>query len=134
MNTVFADTYYFVGFTNQQDDAHPACLSFSNSFRGKLLTTEWVLVEYADAMSATRERRIVGRYVQELARHRSVEVIPFSRRLFDQGLGLYISRPDQAWSLTDCLSFAAMREHGLTEALTGDHHFEQAGFKALLKP
>jgi len=26
-----------------------------------------------------------------------------------------------------------MQSEGITEALTGDHHFEQAGFVALLK-
>lgn len=41
--------------------------------------------------------------------------------------------PDKQWSLTDCLSFVVMQEQGLTEALTGDHHFEQVGFVALLK-
>jgi hypothetical protein len=40
---------------------------------------------------------------------------------------------DKKWSLTDCLSFVSMRDEGLTEALTGDKHFEQAGFTALLK-
>ena len=41
-------------------------------------------------------------------------------------------RPDKEWSLTDCISFEVMAELGLTEALTADHHFEQAGFRALL--
>jgi len=26
-----------------------------------------------------------------------------------------------------------MTDRGLTDALTGDHHFEQAGFRALLR-
>jgi uncharacterized protein len=46
---------------------------------------------------------------------------------------VFRQRPDKEWSLTDCISFAAMREENLTEALTGDRHFEQAGFRALLK-
>jgi len=31
------------------------------------------------------------------------------------------------------LSFVVMTDAGLKEALTGDRHFEQAGFMALLK-
>jgi hypothetical protein len=46
---------------------------------------------------------------------------------------LYRQRADKDWSLTDCISFVVMRQRGLTEALTGDHHFEQAGFVALLR-
>jgi len=46
---------------------------------------------------------------------------------------MYQRRPDKNWSLTDCISFVVMQDHGITEALTGDHHFEQAGFVALLK-
>jgi predicted nucleic acid-binding protein len=50
-----------------------------------------------------------------------------------KAIELYSQRPDKEWSLTDCVSFITMQEHGLAEALTGDHHFEQAGFVALLK-
>jgi len=53
--------------------------------------------------------------------------------LFERGVELFRQRPDKEWSLTDCISFVAMHEAGITEALTGDHHFEQAGFRALLK-
>jgi len=30
--------------------------------------------------------------------------------------------------LPDCISFTVMRDSGIAEALTADHHFEQAGF------
>jgi predicted nucleic acid-binding protein len=53
--------------------------------------------------------------------------------LFRRGIELYDNRLDKQWSLTDCISFVVMQQHGITEALTGDHHFEQAGFVALLK-
>ena len=53
--------------------------------------------------------------------------------MFQRGLRLYEERPDKEWSLTDCLSFVVMKDENLREALTGDQHFEQAGFIALLK-
>jgi len=51
----------------------------------------------------------------------------------NEGLALFDSRRDKAWSLTDCISFVIMWRDGLDEALTSDHHFEQAGFRALLR-
>jgi hypothetical protein len=53
--------------------------------------------------------------------------------LFQRGLRLYDERPDKEWTLTDCISFVVMADEEIEEALTGDHHFEQAGFRALLK-
>jgi len=40
---------------------------------------------------------------------------------------------DKEWGLTDCISFIVMGDHGLTDASTTDEHFEQAGFRALLR-
>ena len=59
-------------------------------------------------------------------------MLPDSDRLFEAGMRLFSARRDPEWSLTDCISFAAMRAWDLTEALTADHHFGQAGFKVLL--
>ena len=52
---------------------------------------------------------------------------------YQAGFDLFANRPDKDWSLTDCISFGVMTERGLTEALTADRHFEQAGFRAVLK-
>jgi hypothetical protein len=60
-------------------------------------------------------------------------IIPAEPQLYEEGIALYRARPDKDWSLTDCISFVVMKARGITEALTGDHHFEQAGFVALLK-
>jgi uncharacterized protein len=60
-------------------------------------------------------------------------IIPATRALLDDSLAFYESRPDKEWSLTDCISFVVMTKVGITVALTGDHHFEQTGFAALLK-
>jgi predicted nucleic acid-binding protein len=71
--------------------------------------------------------------VVDLRANSRVAIVPCSDRLLLEGINLFSERKDKQWSLTDCISFVVMREGGLTEALTADHHFEQAGFIALLK-
>jgi predicted nucleic acid-binding protein len=48
------------------------------------------------------------------------------------GSYLLTQRQDKDWSLVDCASFIIMQRRGITETLTTDHHFEQAGFRLLL--
>jgi predicted nucleic acid-binding protein len=71
--------------------------------------------------------------IENLRSAEEIQIVPASAELFNRALVLFTSRPDKEWSLTDCTSFVVMQEHGMTEALTADHHFEQAGFVALLK-
>ena len=63
----------------------------------------------------------------------SVQIVPIDLSLEAAAWQLWKSRPDKEWSLVDCSSFIVMQQRGLTEALTTDHHFEQAGFVRLLK-
>jgi predicted nucleic acid-binding protein len=53
--------------------------------------------------------------------------------VLDRAVDLYQHRQDKGWSLTDCTSFLIMGDEGINDALTGDHHFEQAGFNVLLR-
>jgi hypothetical protein len=69
--------------------------------------------------------------MKDLATDAETTVLVASQDLFDKAVTLFSARPDKEWSLTDCTSFVVMQEHGLSEALTSDHHFQQAGFTAL---
>jgi uncharacterized protein len=102
-------------------------------FSGRLLTTGWILTELGDGCSKPAWRAEFVALTKALRTSPNVTILPFSDGLFEAGLALYESRMDKNWSLTDCISFVAMKTNGLTDALTGDHHFEQAGFVALLK-
>jgi len=65
--------------------------------------------------------------------HPRVRSLSQTSALFREAFLLYSNRGDKAWSQTDCASFCIMRDHGITQALTHDRHFEQAGFVALLR-
>jgi predicted nucleic acid-binding protein len=56
-----------------------------------------------------------------------------SEDLYERAFRFYQSRQDKEWGITDCISFVIMQDRGLTEALTTDENFQQAGFRALLK-
>lgn len=133
MEAAYADTFYLLALHNRHDAAHARARRFAREFRGTLVTTAWVVVEFLDARVKPPERTTAARFLRRFRDTPTVQIIPPSPDLLERGLVLYESRPDKEWSLTDCISFIAMREEGLAEALTGDHHFEQAGFSALLK-
>jgi predicted nucleic acid-binding protein len=84
-------------------------------------------------LASSRHREIFLKTREELLADDDARVIWFEKQLYDEGIDLFNRRADKQWSLTDCISFAAMKRESIIEALTGDHHFEQAGFVALLK-
>lgn len=132
MNLIFADSYYYIAFVNQRDEGHAKALDFSRDYCGRTVTTEWVLTEVADALSDPDQRTIFLELHSQLRTQAGLEIIHASHDLFNLGIELFANRPDKSWSLTDCISFSVMGERGIREALTADHHFEQAGFVPLL--
>ncbi len=133
MKAVFADAFYFVGLVNRADQHHAKVLAAAQALHEPIVTTEWILAEFADALAESASRRRVAQFIRDLEHDPKVKIIRASSELFRRGLQLYDARPDKKWSLTDCISFVVMKDEGLSDALTGDEDFEQAGFRALLK-
>lgn len=98
-----------------------------------MLTTRWVLAETGNAVCKMSQRAEFKPFVQELEASALTRILPSDEDSFHQALDYYSNRPDKEWSFVDCSSFVAMSQLGLTDALTTDHHFEQAGFNALLR-
>ena len=133
MNRVFADAFYFFAALNPSDAAHQRALAYATQHNERMVSTAWVLTELADGLARTEKRHVFAQLVARLHADPDTEIVPPTEELMARGTELYNSRPDKKWSLTDCISFVVMEERGIREALTGDHHFEQAGFTALLK-
>jgi predicted nucleic acid-binding protein len=133
---IFADSGFFIAQLKPHDELHKRASEWSRFVAEagtRILTTEYVLIELGDALSAPADRGKFHAALKRLRQATDVEIIPASSALFQQGAALHCARPDKEWSLTDCLSFIVMQEHGVMRALAYDHHFEQAGFEALLR-
>jgi predicted nucleic acid-binding protein len=133
MNSVFADAFYFVARLNSRDQHHTRVIEYSKRSRVILITTDWVLMEVADALAKSESRGRTHAFIQRLRESPECEIVPATRELFDQALELYRQHSDKDWTLTDCTSFVVMQRRNIVDALTGDRHFEQAGFQAIFK-
>jgi hypothetical protein len=133
MIPVYVDTSYYLALFNPGDAQYPAALEFSREDVRPIVLTDFVLLEIANALCKRDSRHIFVNLVAHLRSDPTCRIIPISKALFEAGFSLYAERPDKDWSLTDCISFVVMNRLRLTEALTADRHFEQAGFKVLLK-
>ena len=130
---LFADTHYFLALLNRNDAAHARAVELSQTLTNPILTTVWILTEVGDALAAPPHRSKFGPLLADLEADPYCTIVPATKALFQEGVVLYASRRDKGWSLTDCISFALMTQRRVTEALTADLHFEQAGFRALLR-
>jgi hypothetical protein len=133
MKEIFADTFYFLALLSPSDAAYERARAITAGQPSRLVTTAWVLTELANGLSKREMRAGFLNTFDALQSHPAATICEPDRRLYDAGIELYRARPDKDWSLTDCISFVVMHDRGINDALTGDHHFEQAGFRALLR-
>ncbi len=133
---VFADTAYWVALMDRRDSLHEAAQFWAlNLVEAQIVTSDAVLIEFVNYFSkySPTTRQKVGRLAFDLLRAGDVDVLPHHRSAIFAGLSLHASRPDKQYSLTDCISMQMMRELGIFEILTHDHHFGQEGFVPLLR-
>ena len=133
MTEVFADTFYFIAILGSDEQARRKAFSAAAASAATLVTTPWVLSEVGGFMRRAHERAAFVDIVRDLRSSNDVLLLPAEPGLWQRGLDLYGKRLDKEWSLVDCISFVVMTERKIGDALTGDRHFEQAGFNALLE-
>jgi predicted nucleic acid-binding protein len=129
---VFADSSYYIALLRSGDQYHSKAVALAQSVRS-IVTTQFVLIEVAAAFAKSTLRKRFLVLIDALSMDQDVQIVPAEDSLFRLSLDLYRQRSDKDWSLVDCASFVIMTREKISNALTNDRHFEQAGFTALLK-
>lgn len=133
---VFLDASYAIALSSPADEHHDRAGELAERIEAeetRLVTTRAVVLEIGNAMAGLRYRRAAIALLDALEGDPSVTIVPLTEQYYERSVHLYRERPDKEWGLTDCLSFVVMEDLRLTEALTADGHFRQAGFRALLR-
>jgi predicted nucleic acid-binding protein len=132
---VLLDTSFIVALENRQDSHHERAKELDRELLREdgLSVLHWgVLLEIGDGYARVGRRAKGIALLDRLLNEARYQIFPLSESLLEQGRELYFTRADKDWGLTDCVSFALMKNEGISDALTADIHFRQAGFTALL--
>jgi uncharacterized protein len=131
----FIDTGFAIALCVRRDKFHAIAAALASEIERtatQLVTTHAVVLEIGAALSKLDIRADSAVLMRSLLTDPSVQVLPSDAVRMHKALTLFEQRPDKEWSLCDCTSFVVMQEMGITHALSTDHHFDQAGFAALL--
>jgi hypothetical protein len=131
----FLDAAYAIALSSPGDQHHRQALALADEIEQQetqLITTRAVVLEIGNALAKLRYRQAAVALLAALENDPRIEIVPLSEELYQQALHLFQTRLDKEWGLTDCISFEVMKARGITQALTTDHHFAQAGFQIRL--
>lgn len=131
MEPRFLDTGYLLALELANDINHQRALEHWHGLTlslPPLVTTSYVFDETMTFFNSRGLHPKAVRVGSNLLRSPSVELIHVDEALFHEGWAYFQKHKDKEYSLTDCISFAVMRQRGIRTALAFDHHFTQAGF------
>lgn len=134
LTELFLDSSYVIALVNKKDQRHEQALEMAHGLGAyPLVTTDAILLEVGNNLARSFKAEAIA-VIEEFLSSDEVRIVAVDTALFQKGFDLYKSYQDKSWGLVDCISFIVMQEAHISDALTTDRHFEQAGFNALLKP
>lgn len=134
---VFVDTSGLYALVEKNDAHHPAARRVVERLLGKgrtLVLTDYILDETTTLANARSGKRVAMRVLDLVEQSAAIRIEWVGSLRFDATTAFFRRHADHGYSFTDCTSFVVMRELKLTQALTTDKHFPEAGFDALLMP
>jgi len=126
-------TVYVVALVNRSNQWHGQAVSSVSTFtRNYFVVTDAILLEIGSALAGRFRQRVIDS-IRSFMEAPNIEIMYVTPDLFERGFAFYAERPDKEWSLVDCISCDVMRMLGISQVLTFDHHFAQAGFQPLVR-
>ena len=134
-NDVFVDTAGFFALWDAADEHHTRALRLQSELarrKRQFLTTDYIVDETVTLLLVRHSHTAASDFLQTVTTTEWLQLEWVDSDRFHAAANLFIRHHDKEWSFTDCVSFVLMRELGVQDSFTTDHHFRQAGFNALL--
>lgn len=135
MTSLFLDTSYLIAVENADDQYHKTASKhwrdLLKSSPRPLVSSSYVLVEVVTLLNNRGLHSKAVELGNSLLSSRLFNIVHVDEELFYEGWNYFQKYKDKTYSLTDCISFVLMKKLDITESLTFDKHFVQAGFVKL---
>ena len=132
---VFVDTSGLYALVDRKDAHHAVARTVVERLLRsgrRLLATDYVVAETVNLANARSGSGVAIRVLELLEQSAGIRIEWIGAARFDMTKAFFRKHADHPYSFTDCTSFVVMRELKLSQALTSDRYFTQAGFEALL--
>jgi len=132
---ILLDTAFVLALLNRSDQDHAKAKELLPRVRAarEIWTTEAILVEIGNGLSGISHRQAAFAFIKKCYATSNTHIVNVTSVILDRALNLYHDRKDKTWGVTDCISFIVMNDEHLTDAMTPDGDFQQAGFRALMR-
>ena len=127
------DTSGLLCYFDESESRHQDAVTFFDLAPTRM-THSYVLAEFVPlCLVRGMDRLKTLTFLSEVTDNPLIEMMWVDEELHRGAQAYLQSRLDKQYSLCDAISFLLMQRYGISEALTTDHHFEQAGFQRLLR-
>lgn len=132
---VFADTSALYALIDRRDAWHErtrAAVELVVKAGRLILTTDYVVAETLNLANVRGGNLVATRVLDLIEQSAGVRLEWIGTDRFTRTAAFFRKHADHGYSFTDCSSFVVMREERLSDVLTTDSHFVEAGFRSLL--
>ena len=130
----FVDTSALYALIDRKDAHHAVMGERVTRLLGsgrRLVTTDYVVCETVNLANARAGHHVGTRILELIERSTALRVEWIGSLRFEATKIFYRRHSDHRYSFTDCTSFVVMRELRISDVLTTDEHFTEAGFEIL---
>ncbi len=129
MDRLFVDTSAWFALVNRDDPEHRAVSGTLRDFHGRLVTSNVVFDETVSLCLYRLGHALAEKVGATLLDPRITDLVHVTADDESEAWRLFLERPDQRYSFTDCTSFVLLRRLGLRRVAALDEDFRREGFE-----
>jgi predicted nucleic acid-binding protein len=132
---IFIDTSGLYALVNRKDSHHAAARTVVERLiraGRRFVASDYIVAESVNLANARGGAPVAVRVLDLIEQSTAIRLEWIAANRFDATKTFFRKHADHAYSFTDCTSFVLMRELKISQALTTDRHFAEAGFDVLM--